>query len=455
MIEVTRKLAELVANTKYSDLPQDVIDEAKRRIADVIGAGLSGSITPMGQQIGKYSVMKGGQGKGTIWGSGQKTKSQFASLANGTATFHLELDDVHRTSHTHPGVCVVPAAVALGEELGSSGKDLILATVLGYEVAIRVGMGVSPSIYVDRVFLAPGTLGVLGAAAAAAKLHKLDVEATAGVIGAVSYLGPIAPFESFKKGAGVKETIMGWANYLGIEAIDLVKYGFGGPAAAIEGDFGYCKAVSERYSLERIVDKLGEVYEIMNTGIKPYACCRQHHAAIDAVWDIQKEHNPNLDEIESIRVRTFVVSSRGNDKNPQSIGGAKYSIPFILAVALTYGKVWREQFTLDLIADPKLKKLASKVEVEPDMELDALYDEKWPSIVEMTMKNGQVLTARRDLPKGEPEYPVSDNELKEKFLSLAGDTVSEDRAKKIWDTIFNLESVGNVAELTALLTGNR
>jgi 2-methylcitrate dehydratase PrpD len=370
-------------------------------------------------------------------------------------TFHLELDDVHRTSHTHPGVCVIPAGLALCEEKGLSGKDLLTAVVAGYDVVIRIGMGVSPSIYVDRVFLAPGTLGVFGAATVAAKLQGLTATQIAGVLGTASYLAPLAPFESFSKGAPAKETIMGWCGMLGIDAVDLANCGFSGPTTSIEGQFGYCKAVSERYDLSRITGRLGEVFEIMNTGIKPYACCRQHHSAIDAVLEIREKEGLTPEKIKSIRCRTFKVASRGSDKAPTTIGAAKYSAPYTIAVTFLFGKAWREQYTLDLINDPTVAGLAAKVEVSADADLEKLYDEKWPAIVEVETLDGRTLQARRDIPKGEPEYPVSDVELQQKFMSLAGDAVSKERASEIWEMIFDLENLNNLSVLTSALTCTR
>ena len=455
MSSIALALAEFVANTEYDGLPGDVIKEAKRRIADVVAIGLSGATTKVGDNVTRYSLAKGGSGRATIWGTGQKTTPAYAALANGSMTFHLELDDVHRTSHTHPGVCAIPAGLALCEEKGLSGKDLLTAVVAGYDVAIRIGMGVSPSIYVDRVFLAPGTLGVFGAATVAAKLHGLTPSEIAGVLGTASYLAPLAPFESFSKGAPANEIIMGWCGLLGIDAVDLAGYGFPGPMTAIEGEFGYCKAVSERYDLSRITARLGEVFEIMNTGIKPYACCRQHHSAIDAVLEIRERESLAPEKIKAIRCRTFKVASRGSDKAPLTIGAAKYSAPYTIAVTFLFGKAWREQYTLDLIKDPAVSGLAAKVEVLADAELEKLYDEKWPAIVEVETLDGRILQARRDIPKGEPEYPVSDAELQQKFMSLAGDAVSKEKAEEVWRMIFDLENLKDLSVLTSALRFSR
>lgn len=444
-------LAELIAGTGFEDLPAEVVWEAKRRIADVVGAGLAGSKTPVGAGITEFATGPGKSGGCLIWGSDKRSSPAYAALANGTMTFHLELDDVHRTSNTHPGVTTIPAAVALAEARGSSGRDILTAVVLGYEAQIRVGLAVSPSIFVDRTFLPPGTQGVFGAAAAAAKLLGLDVQATAGALGAASYIGPLAPFESFRLGAPCKDTIMGWANLAGLHAAELAALGFGGPDSALDGAYGHFKTVSERFDTGRFFRDLGQSFEILRTGLKPYACCRQHHTAIDAVMELKEKHGLRPEQVERIRHRTFVVGSRGSDTHPKSVQAAKYSAPYTIAVALALGCNERPQYAMEFIRDPALLALAAKVEVSADAELEALYNDKWASIVEVTLKDGRVLSARRDLPKGEPEHPLSDAELKAKFLSLASDGVSVDRAEAIWEAIFTLDEAADVSRLTGLL----
>jgi 2-methylcitrate dehydratase PrpD len=451
MQTATGALAELIAATRFEDLPSEVAWEAKRRIADVIGAGLAGSRTPVGERITEFAAGTGKSGDCAIWGTGKRSAPAYAALANATMAFHLELDDVHRTSNTHPGVTTIPAALALAESRKKSGRDLLLAVVLGYEAQIRVGLAVSPSIFVDRTFLPPGTQGVFGATAAAAKLLGLDARTTAGALGAASYIGPLAPFESFRLGAPAKDTIMGWANLSGLHAAELAAFGFGGPGSALEGQHGFCKTVSERFDIDRLFRGLGQSFEILRTGIKPYACCRQHHTAIDAVTALKQEYGLRPEQVERIRHRTFVVASRGSDTRPMSVQAAKYSAPYTIAVALALGRNERAQYAMDLIQDPSLLALAARVEVIPDAELEALYNEKWASIVEVILKDGRVLTSRRDLPKGEPEHPLSDEELKDKFMSLASTCVPTERAGEIWNAIFMLDEMAEVSALVRLL----
>jgi len=449
------KLAQFVDETNYEDLSEKVIEEAKRRILDVVGIGLSGYTTIPGKQITKFIKKYGKEGSSILWGSGYKVSPEYASLANGTMVFNLELDDVHRTSHTHPGVSSIPTAFALCEELELSGKDLITATVVGYEIGIRIGLALSPSIYVDRPLLAPGTLSIFSAAATSAKLYGYSLKEIVGILGTSAYISPLSPFETFKRGFSTKDIIMGWGNFTGILSAKLREFDFEGADTGIEGEFGYAKSVAEKYSFEKGLKDIGKDFLILKTGIKPYACCRQHHAAIDATLDIRNNNDISIENIKKITDQTFKVSSRGDNKRPSTIAEAKYSNPYIIATALIEGKAWREQFTKEKINDEKYLNLAAKVRVKEDKELDKLYDEKWPSRITIEMNNGEKYVSRRDLPKGEPEYPVSLKELKNKFMSLSQDTISQQHALEIWDNIMKMDKKTKVIDISKLLIERR
>jgi 2-methylcitrate dehydratase PrpD len=451
----TKSLARYAANTRFEDLTPELVREAERRTADVLAIGLSGSTTASGKGMRSFAREVSPAGDSVLWGSGEAASAEIAALANATMAFHLELDDVHRTSHTHPGISVIPAALAVCEEKKLTAKDFLAAVVVGYDVVTRVGMAVSPSIYVDRVFLAPGTLAPLGAAAAVANLLRLNEDQTARLIGAAAFLSPLALFEAFAKGAPVKNTAMGWGNLIGIWGAKLCAAGLFGPATAIEGNFGYAKATADAYDLRKIEDPANVNRGILNTGIKPYSCCRQHHSAVDAILELREKNDLRPEQVENIRVRTFAVASRGKHQVPETVASATYSAPFTVASALTTGSCWREQYTEEKIRDANVLALAQKVEVMKDDELDALYDEKWPAIVEVRTKDGRFLSARRDIMKGEPEDPVSDGELRRKFDSLAGDAVSAERAEKIWKTVFRLQELKSLSELTGLLRAEK
>lgn len=453
MTTAAQKLGSFLENTSYESLPTEVIEETKLRIADVIGIGLSGSVTKA-NKIVKF-VMQANQPKDClIWGSKLKTSAEYAALANATMAFHLELDDVHRTSHTHPGISTIPSALALCQQYSLSGKDLIRAVAVGYDVCIRIGMTVSPSVYVDKKYLAPGILSAAGAAAVSAVLLGLTKEAASGALGGASYLSPVSCYESFRLGAPVKDVIMGWGGLTGILSARLAAQGFYGPDTSLDGEYGFFETVSDHYSVDSIVLSLGSAFEILNTGMKPYACCRQHHAAIDCMLDIRRQAGIKLEDVETVTVRTFTVASRGNHKSPDSVPSAKYSIPYIMAVTLEFGMAWREQFTEELLTNQRIMDFAQRVEVIADAELDRLYDEKWPSIVEVKLKDGRKFTSRYDLPKGEPEFPIALEERKSNFLSLASDAIGETKSRELWDYIISLDMQKNLNNLWKLLENN-
>ena len=447
----TMSLAQYIAKTRYEDLSPELVREAKRHIADVLACGLSGATTPTGRAMRVFAdQMTGKNSNVTLWGSKEKANSAIAALSNATMTYHLELDDVHRTSHAHPGISVVPGALAVCEDKNLSTKELITAVVVGYDIVTRVGMAVSPSIYVDRVFLAPGTLSPWGATGAVANLLRLSEEEAAKVLGVAAFLSPLCLFESFAKGAPIKNTAMGWGNLIAIWGVLLSSEGLFGPVTALEGQFGYANATADRYDFTRMDSLENYNRGILNTGIKPYSCCRQHHAAIDAMIELRNK-GLTPDQVEHVLVKTFAVAARGNNKTPTTTAAATYSCPFSVATALVHGICWREQYTEHAIKDKTVLDLAARIDVVPDNELDALYDEKWPAIVEVKTKDGRLLTARWDLMKGEPEHPVSDDELKFKFMSLTMDCLDKSQAEDLWNAVYDLEKLGSIGDLSKLL----
>jgi 2-methylcitrate dehydratase PrpD len=451
-ITPTLSLAQYVAKTRFKDLSQELVREAKRHLADVLAVGLSGSSTTSGKAMRSFAEKKlNRKSPVTLWGSKLKADAGIAALANATMTYHLELDDVHRTSHAHPGISVVPAALAVCEEKDLPPADLLTAIVVGYDIVTRVGMAVSPSIYVDRVFLAPGTLAPWGATSAVASLLGLNEQETARTLGIAAFLSPLCLFESFAMGSPIKNMAMGWGNLIAIWGAMFNAEGLFGPVTVLEGQFGYAKATADVYDFNRMDAVENYNRGILNTGIKPYSCCRQHHAAIDAMLELRDREGLSADQVEHVLVKTFAVASRGNNKEPKTVANATYSCPFSVATALVHGKCWREQYTEKAITDPKVLALAARIDIVKDDELDSLYDEKWPAVVEVKTRDGRFMSARWDLMKGEPEHPLSDDELKAKFMSLAADCMDKAQAEDIWSAVYNLEKLNSINELTRLL----
>jgi len=450
MANETVKLGEYLAGLKYEMLPPEVIWEVKRRLADVIGIGVYTSRGAVTDKIVKYVSETAPVGTSTIWCSGVKLAPAYAAMANTCRIFYEELDDVHRTSHTHPASSTVPPALAVGETLGNSGKDIITAVVGGYESVARVGLSVSPSIFVDRTCIPCAILGSFGGATVSGILKGFGAQQHTGLLASASFLTPMMPVESYIKGTSIKEFSMGWCNLVGVTASEMMEYGFQGSPMALESPFGFCNNACAEYHLDRLTEKMGKGYAIMDSGIKPYAHCRQHHSAIDCMLELRRKYNldSKAGEIEHVLVRTYNPAIRGKNKEFPTISAAKYSTPFALSVSVLFGDAWIGQYTQENLVNPDVINLAQKVDVVLDPELDALYDEKWPAIVEVEMKNGEKYSARHDLMKGEPEFPLSDEDLFKKYYSLATIAVSGERAQRIWDMIFELEKLDDINVLT-------
>jgi 2-methylcitrate dehydratase PrpD len=455
MPSVLQRLAARIEGTGFKDLPPDVVREVKRHLLDVLGVLLAGHRTAVGERITAFvKGLKASVGA-TIVGDGEKVAPFYAVLANASAGFHLELDDVHRTSHTHPGITTIPAALAIAETTGATGMELISAINAGYETEIRIGQAVSPSVFLDRVVLPASLLGSFGASAAACRLLRLTTERTTDALANVATLTPLSIFETYKSGTAAKEFMMGWTASVGLLSALMAKGDIGGPATAMEGPLGFAKAAADRFDQAKI-DHSGPFYRgILETGMKPYACCRQHHSAVDAALELRREHNIRPEDVLAITDSTFSVASRGSETAPATVAAAKYSAPFVIAVALAEGKVWREQFTEEKIRDKGLLDLAGRVTVRLDQELDRLYDEKWPSLVEIRTKDGRVYSARHDLPKGEPEKALTDKDVEEKFISLATDTLSERDARDLMEMVSHIEDLENAGEIVSRLVGVR
>lgn len=453
MAEETLKLSNFIANLKYEDIPAQVLHEAKRRIADTVACGIYAASKEAGKKINSYVKGIAPKGAATIWKSDAKTTPAYAVLANCSTIFHVELDDVHRFSHAHCGLSVVPPALAVGEAENASGRKILESVAAGYEVVNRVGRCISPSIFLDRRCMPCAVMGGMGGAAAAGKIYGFDGATLAETLGNAGFTAPLCPVGPQRHGAGIKEFSMGWSAFSGIMSAEFARNGFYGSNDILESDFGFCTNACDHYNLEKITDGLGEAYELMYTGLKPYSHCRQAHSAIDCVLDMRKKYglDQRANEIRHINVRTFSVATRGASKVFHSLSQATYSIPFAVAVCILFGNAWIDQYVVENLTDSRIVELAQKVDTCMDPELEALYDEKWPAIVEIEMNDGTVYSARHDIMKGEPENPMTDEELKVKFLSLMGTVFSVQEAQEIWELIFGIENLENIGALTEKL----
>jgi len=441
-IQIARRCHEL----NFGDLSPDLIDRVKYLFLDFIGVAArgaaSGSSGPVHRVISEVDSSPDGA---VVIGSRLQCGMPYAALANGTAAHSLELDDVVNEASLHPGVAVIPAALAAAQMTGSSGTDFITALVAGYEVAVKLGIALNPAAHYAQGFHPTGTCGTLGAAVAAAKLMSPEKNT---MIHALGIAGSQAAglMEFLADGAFTKRLHAGWAAHSGLMAALLAGEQFSGPATVIEGQFGFLHAYSPQSDAAKLLKTWGRPFEVMRTSIKPHACCRYKQGPIDGIIKIVKDHNLTAADIEKVTLGilkagfALVAEPIEKKRSPGSIVDAQFSMPFGAAVAILYQKAALDEYTLENIGKPETRALMEKVECVENPELEKEYPRKWPALVTITSRDGQAYTTRIEYPKGDPENPLTWRELIEKFNNLTAPVYSTDKQKEIVDRVRSLDS---------------
>ena len=448
---IASRLAFFAANLKYDDLPREVVIQAKRCLLDTIGVGLAGFGTTIGETFISLAKEWSGVEEATIFGDGVRVPSTNAALVNGTMSHIHELDDGHRFALGHPGTTSIPPAIAMAEKTSADGKDLITATVLGYDVFVRIATAMNPS-HRARGFHTTGTCGTFGAAAAAGKVLGLDSREMVNVFG-IAGVQAAGLMEVFRGNSMIKPLNAGRAAYNGTLSALLAARGITAPDTIIEGDNGFLNAYSDQTDQSKILNGLNENFHIMGIYVKLHAACRHAHPAIDCVLQLKREYALSPEQVDRILVKTYSAAYKltGTEYEPKTESTAKFSIPYCLAVALTYNKVGPSEFTIDKIRDANLIRFGKRVEVRIDPGLDKLAPNKRGASVELFTKDGQKYEWSVENPKGEPETPVSDTELRSKFKILVDPILGENKSNKIIDVLTELENVNDLRNVTRLL----
>ena len=447
MDNITKRLASFISGLQFENLPKAVVEQTKKCLLDFTGVAVCGAQTPIASKFYNFISKFGGVPEATVIRYGHRTTSPQAALVNGYMAHGLELDDGHIVGHVHPGVTAIPAALAVGEKIGVSGKDLITAIVAGYETVIRVGDAVTPSAIYDRGIHAPGLTGAFGAAAAVGSLLDLNMDQMTHALGNCC-LTPVSPFQTFTEGATIKDLYAGWPAFVGTLAALMAQDGFTGPEKLFEGSMGFCRNVADNYDLAKIVQKLGEQWRILETYFKKHASCSFSHTTMDAVLEIVESQPVAADDIDTVLVKTHRFASDLNEKRPQTLSAKKSSIPYCTALAIVKKRVFLDEFNLKSGEEAAVLSLAEKVDVCKDPALDRIHvaDEgRRPASVEIHLKNGDLLSARKDVAKGWPEDPLSDAEFEEKFYRLAREAGTKIEADSLRQTIKTLEGLPDIS----------
>jgi 2-methylcitrate dehydratase PrpD len=452
----TRRLAAFCAGVALDQLPGEVIRKAKACILDYI-ANVYGSLElDAVSRVVSYVRTLGGPETATALGCGFKTGIHQAAFLNGVTAEAIEAQDGLRFGGNHSGTAVIPAALAVAEELGLGGKEVIEGVVAGYEAANRISAAVHPSHTLSG-FLPTGTCGTFGAACAAARLMGLDEEGMLNALGNAGYVVPLSMGEQLMGGFTVKIIQGGQAASAGLTASGLARAGITGAPYVLEGselNGGFTQiTIDGEPALDRITDRLGEHYTLMDVYFKPYTACRHTHGAAQAILNLVRENIFDPEEVESLDVHTYGIALLAVGKPisaKDSFVTAQFSIPYVVSAALLDRELGPKQLTEERVADPVLLEFSKKVQVHCDDELNKVYPEKTSSRVELNLKGSRKLVKQIDIPKGDPRDPMTLDDLAEKVRVFAAERDPAGRDKVVERTV-DLEKVRNIRELTEII----
>ena len=438
MAAETVALARYAAALDYGDLPAAIVQKAKEVIADTVAACICGARLPWSEIVIRYAERSGPGGGSAILGRGSLVQAGAAALANGALAHAFELDSLTRPgAGAHPGATVLPPALAVAQQEGAGGRDLIAAVVAGNEVMIRIGRATHHTNEA-RGFHAPGTTGPFGAAVAAGRLLRLDAEAMTNAIGVAGSLA--GGLLEFARGDGgmVKRLHLGRASEAGVLAASLAQDGFQGPRTVIEGEFGFLRVFCTRWDERELTAALGAEYRLATTVLKRYPCHATAHAAVRAVSELQAEHGFSGEEVETIEVESDARTvERHNILEPADLMLAQYSLPFCVALALFRDPREPGSFDAGALANPQIRGLCRRVRLLPQREGQAAG----ASTVRLQVAGG------RHLEKHVASGMLGPGELEDKFLRLCWPTLGE-KTVALYNRLMRLEAEASLDWLT-------
>lgn len=451
----TQHVVDYIVGSRFETIPPKALDVAKGAMLDCLGVALAGVRHPGGMIAADWSRRAAGAPQATVWGQGLKTSAHDAALVNGTAAHALDYDDVTWGLIGHPSVSLVPSVLALGEMIGASGRDVLHAYVVGFEVMAKLGRTTQPRHSLDGGWHATGTIGSFGATAATCKLLGLNADATGRALG-IAYSMTSGNVSNF--GTMCKPLHAGLAARNAVEAAQWAQRGF----TALPHPFDGPRSFHDVYSRGLPADmsplaELGRVYELTVRGvvIKPYPCGVALHPAIDAVFALKGENRFRAAEVDGVEVG---VTRYTYDKlcflEPNTGLEGKFSMPYTVARSLLDDGIGLETYTDKLVRDPEARDLARRVTMYVHDGIERVWKGgSRPVHIRIRLRDRRVLERQVDISKGNPEVPMTAAELARKFEDCASRALSPADVKAATQAVETIESLASISDLTAHLAG--
>ena len=450
-VGATRELARLLVDSDRS-APAEVRRRMQMLLLDQLGCQIAGSSLPWSHQIAAVVENISGPGESTVVTSRRRLAPDAAAFINSALGHSNESDDTHLKSPTHPGAVVIPAAVAMAEQLSSTGLELQQALIHGYEVMLRVSSAVSPHL-IARGHHPPVAVGPFGSAAAAGTLMNLDEPTMLNALSiGASFSAGVQEYT--QTGGSVKRLHCAIPAQAGVRAALFAQAGVTGPPTALEGERGFCKVFAGEFDADRLTSGFGTEFLTMATAFKTYSCCYLIHPALDAIREFQGG-GLRTDDIESIDVMTHLASlvhHVGSIVEPSDILAAQFSMGFSIGLLLEKGGCGYWDFFNADLRDPRILGISHKVTTMVGTPDSDRFNTELDVVV--NLKSGKQLRKTVRQARGEPEVPLTDAEIQDKFRAMAAPVVGTERAEDIIVTVDKLEQLNSVRELTEKLTAD-
>jgi 2-methylcitrate dehydratase PrpD len=442
---VLETLAAYAANLGGAVLPDEVVHATKRCLIDWVAATVPGGSMPPATRLCEALADDLDRGGARLIPGGGRATLRAAALINGTAAHTAEVDDIYRNALYHPGAPVIAAALAAAQDRGASGDRLVRGIVSGYEVSTRIGATVNPAHY--NFWHTTGTVGAFGAAAAVATVLGLDRIRTAHALANAGTL-TAGLQQAFRADAMSKPLHAGRAAECGAFVALAAERGVTGALDILDGPRGFGAAMSDSPDWSHIGDDLGRTFNITQMTVKNYSACGHTHAAIDAIRELRTTHRLSPSDIARIRIATYAKALEvAGAPAPRTAFEAQFSLSYCVAVALVTGSARLDAFTPARLEDPVVRDVMTRIAIAVDPAAEAVYPKQRAAVVEVDTVDGRQLICRRPTRKGDPDNPLSDAELFDKFEELVAPALGKAESDTLLDWLLHVDTVSDVATL--------
>ena len=452
---LTASLIDYAQTLDYDDLPAAVVERTKHLLLDFLGVAYGGLLVGESSAPiidGVLDLSRGAVGRSTVLGRPERLPAHYAALLNATFAHSMDFDDTHREAVIHIGTPLFATLLALADETDVSGREFLTAAVIGYDVTGKVGRAHGGAVHA-RGFHPTATTGIFGCTAAGARLLGYPGDRTADALG-LNVSQSAGSVQFLENGSWNKRFHTGLAAHNAIVSLVMARHGYRGATSPLEGGHGYYRLYADGpVEADRALDGLGGEFEVSNTAVKPYPCCRYSHAAIDAVADVVRTESLTPTDVESIDIAMgetgygLVAAPADAKRAPSNVVEGQFSVYFAAATAARGGSYGWSAY--ERLEDPEIRRLMRCTRVELAEGVGAGME----TSVAVHASGGRTFERFVPHPKGEPEHPMSWEEMRAKFTEWSERAVGRSRTDEVVEQVSGLESLDSMRELIANLGG--